>query len=415
MRISSLPLCRQLNYSGSVFGRLAFLTVAVCLSLGSAMSSEGCAAEPRSASGGKVPAIRCTKPFGCELSAVITGLERPLHLATTGDGSKLLYITEQGGTVRVAGMNGELDPTPLLNISNLVSGGSEQGLLSIAFVPPFKSSSTMLVNYTDRRGDTIVARYKLAGPHGPIQGGPETLLKIEQPYSNHNGGLLLFGPDGMLYIGMGDGGSANDPHGNGQKLDTLLGKMLRMQVAPDGRLIPAPGNPFEAAANVNGKPVKTEIWAYGLRNPWRYSFDRETRRLFVADVGQNAIEEVDIVERGANMGWNRFEGSRCMAPPCPPSPEMVRPIAEYGRSEGQSITGGFVYRGTKVPQLKGKYVFGDFGSGKVWALTESAESGWKRELLVENAGNVSSFGEDDDGELYLIDYRGTVYRFDPQR
>lgn len=374
------------------------------------------AAELYSTTGARPP-IECTPSDLCVLKPVIEGLTRPLHLTTAPDRPGLLYITEQGGKVRIARQTGELLPVPLLDLSSLVSKGSEQGLLSIAFPPAPAPSTMVLANYTDTAGHTIIARYDLAGPEGPVKGEPEALLKIVQPYSNHNGGLMIFGPDRQLYIGTGDGGARADPHGNGQRLDTLLGKILRMELTPAGKLVPSAGNPFTP-------PARPEIWAYGLRNPWRFSFDRKSGTLFVADVGQDEIEEVDIVERGANLGWNRFEGSRCFTRPCDASATgaesaMVPPIAEYDHSEGQSITGGFVYRGRRAPRLEGTYIFGDFVSGRTWMLTGSASQGtagkWKREVLIKKAGNISSFGEDENGELYLIDYAGTVYRFESPR
>jgi glucose/arabinose dehydrogenase len=236
------------------------------------------------------------------------------------------------------------------------------------------------------------------------------LLEIRQPYRNHNGGLNLFGPDGMLYIGMGDGGSAGDPHNNGQRLDTLLGKMLRLAV-DGGAAYRVPGdNPF-----VDRPGARAEIWAYGLRNPWRFSFDRVSGRLFVADVGQNAIEEVDIVERGGNYGWNIMEGSECYGAQTCDKTGLRLPIAEYGHAQGCSVTGGYVYRGSRIPGLVGRYIFGDYCSGRLWTLAEETGGRWGMAAWLPTGLAISSFGEDQHGELYVVDHRGAVYLLSPSR
>jgi glucose/arabinose dehydrogenase len=346
------------------------------------------------------------------LQPIATGLNSPVYVAHAGDGSGAIYILEQAGRIlRMAPDAAE--PALFLDIQDRVVSGGEMGLLSVAFHPRFAENGRFFVNYTTKKDNqlwTIVSEYRL---QGGVAGREErTIIAIQQPFSNHNGGQLQFGPDGYLYIGMGDGGAAGDPFGHGQNLDTLLGKMLRLDVdnAAEGSAYAAPkDNPFVA------KDGADEIWAYGLRNPWRFSFDRASGRLFTADVGQNHLEEVDIIVRGGNYGWNVLEASRCF-PPTKLSCRrdgMVMPIAEYGRSEGISVTGGYVYRGAALPALNGAYVFGDFGSGAIWTLREGPEGEWARDLLLESPQPISSFGEDEAGEIYVVGYEGTVFRLAP--
>ncbi|MCZ6491783.1 MAG: PQQ-dependent sugar dehydrogenase, partial [Acidobacteria bacterium] len=230
---------------------------------------------------------------------------------------------------------------------------------------------------------------------------------FRQPFSNHNGGMIAFGPDGFVYIATGDGGSGGDPQGNGQNLETLLGKILRIDIDADaGSLFTVPpDNPFV------GNPGREEVWAYGLRNPWRFSFDRMTGRMFAADVGQNSREEVDVIVKGGNYGWNTMEGTLCFSPPSNCNTAgLILPIDEYGRDLGFSVTGGYVYRGPSAPSLWGKYVFADFGSGRLWALTEVSPGQWQREQLLETGLSISSFGEDDGAEVYVVDLGGSVWR-----
>ncbi len=346
-----------------------------------------------------------------QLVPVFTGLSSPVYLTHAGDGSGRLFIVEQSGRILVA-HGATILPRPFLDIRNRVTAGGELGLLSVAFHPRFRQNGRLFVNYTARDGEylrTIIAEYHVSADNPDLAGADESIiLKIAQPFANHNGGQLQFGPDGFLYIGMGDGGGAGDPFGNGQNTETLLGAMLRIDVdgaQPYG--IP-PDNPFADG------PGADEIWAYGLRNPWRFSFDPETKRLFAADVGQNKHEEVDLIVRGGNYGWNRMEGAHCY----PPSVEQcaqtgfILPITEYGRNEGISVTGGYVYHGEKAPSLKGAYVFGDFGSAAIWALREQAPGQWKQDLLLHAAEPISSFGLDESGELYVIGYQGTIFRIE---
>jgi len=332
------------------------------------------------------------------------GLAVPVLLTHAGDDSGRLFVLEQTGRIRVIGAEGELEPDAWLDIRSKVRAGGEQGLLGLAFHPDFPDEPRFFVNYT-RTGDgaTVVAAYRVGADGAPLPESERELLVIEQPYGNHNGGMIEFGPDGLLYIGMGDGGAGGDPHDYGQDPDVLLGKMLRIDVdAGEPYGIPA-DNPFAAGG---GRP---EIFATGLRNPWRFSFDRETGELWAGDVGQNAIEEIDVVERGGNYGWRLMEGTR------PYNPEngaddLVPPVAEYANAGARcSVTGGYVYRGEAVPALAGAYVFGDYCSGEIMAL----EDGEIR-VLLEPGFEIPSFGEDAAGELYVLDHEGAVYRIRPR-
>lgn len=344
------------------------------------------------------------------LTAVASGFRRPLYLtAAPGDTADRLFVVEQDGTI-VTVHNGRRPAPPFLDIRDRVNArANEQGLLSVAFDPDFAANSTFYVYYTDSRGATVVARYRLA-PNNPAVADPgseEIILRVEQPYSNHNGGLVLFGPDGYLYIGLGDGGSGGDPQGHGQDPRTLLGTILRVDVRRSATYVVPPDNPF-----VGQSDRRPEIWAYGLRNPWRFSFDRLTGDLYIADVGQNAWEEVSFQPAsstgGENYGWKVYEGSALFQGP--PRAGLTPPISEYGRQEGCSVTGGYVYRGRQLPALVGNYLFGDYCTGFVWALTPQADGTWVRTLLFDSNAQITSFGEDADGEVYVVDRQGTIYR-----
>jgi glucose/arabinose dehydrogenase len=346
---------------------------------------------------------------GIVLTPVATGLSLPLHLtAPAGDGR--LFVVEKTGGVRVI-KDGALLPTPFLDISDAVSTGSEQGLLSMAFHPDYASNGFFYVDYTDVDGNTHVTRYSVSAADADVAdpASAKTILTVEQPFANHNGGLLLFGPDGKLYIGLGDGGSGGDPFGNGQDLGTLLGKILRIDVdAGDPYAIP-PDNPFVGRAGARG-----EIWAYGLRNPWRFSFDAESGRLYVADVGQGAWEEVDVVpadEGGHDFGWNIMEGAHCYNASSCDQTGLTLPILEYSHDDGCSITGGFVYRGSLVPDIVGQYFYSDYCSGFLRSFTfDGTTASTPTTWPVGDIGNVQSFGEDAAGELYVLSTNGTVYR-----
>ena len=343
------------------------------------------------------------------LVPAVEGLEQPVYVTHAGDGSGRLFVVEQAGRIMIV-RHGAREPKPFLDIRDRVASGGELGLLSVAFHPQYADNGRLFVDYTARdRGQlkTIIAEYRVDAQQPDVADHRErVLLEIAQPFANHNGGQLQFGPDGDLYIGMGDGGGAGDPFQHGQNLQTLLGKILRIDVDHGDPYAIPPENPF-----VNGAAAP-EIWAYGLRNPWRFSFDRQTGRLFAADVGQNSYEEIDVIERGGNYGWNIMEGSHCF----PPESEActgqgtVLPIAEYGHAEGISVTGGYVYRGQAMSSLEGVYIFGDFGSSRVWALTQTSPGRWSRRLLAQAREPISSFGEDQDGELYLVGYGGTLFR-----
>lgn len=343
--------------------------------------------------------LSAAAPAAYRVSPVVgTGLESPVD-AVTIPGTTRIAVVEQPGRVRIV-EKGTLLSDVFLDIRSRVRWGGEMGLLSIAFHPKFADAKSAhkgryFVDYTSPSGGlkTVVAEYR--------EGKPEeiVLLEFAQPYTNHNGGQLAFGPDGMLYIGVGDGGGAGDPQKNGQKKDTWLGKILRIDV--DGKrpyAIP-PGNPF---AKGGGRP---EIFALGMRNPWRFSFDPGTGRLFVGDVGQWKREEIDIVVQGGNYGWRGMEGALCFEPStnCQ-RPEYLPPIHDYDRDDGQSITGGLVYRGQKIPPLVGKYVFGDYESEKIWALREEGKE-WKRELLLDAGFPISSFGSDAEEEVLVVAHR----------
>ncbi len=344
------------------------------------------------------------------LTAVASGFRRPLYLtAAPGDTDERLFVVEQDGTI-VTVRDGRRQESLFLDIRDRVNArANEQGLLSVAFDPDFAANGTFYVYYTDSRGATVVARYRLA-PNNPAVADPgseEIILRVEQPYSNHNGGLVLFGPDGYLYIGLGDGGSGGDPQGHGQDPRTLLGTILRVDVRHSSTYVVPSDNPF-----VGQSDRRPEIWAYGLRNPWRFSFDRLTGDLYIADVGQNAWEEVSFQpassKGGENYGWKVYEGSALFQGP--PRAGLTPPISEYGRQEGCSVTGGYVYRGRQLPALVGNYLFGDFCTGFVWALTPQSDGSWARTLLFDSNAQITSFGEDADGEVYIVDRQGTIYR-----
>jgi glucose/arabinose dehydrogenase len=357
-----------------------------------------------------------------KFTKIAGGLSDPVYVTGAGDGSGRLFIVEQVGRIRVV-KNGVLLPTPFLDIHTLVASGGERGLLSVAFHPDFKANGVFIVDYTrasatpSNVGDTVIARYR-AAPNADVadRASGQILLTIQQPQANHNGGLVKFGPDGFLYIGMGDGGNGGDlgaghaPEGNGQSLTTLLGKLLRIQVGATGPYTIPAGNPNLGAG------TKREIWAYGLRNPWRFSFDRATGDLFIGDVGQNAWEEIDFQSRtaagGQNYGWPFWEATHRYRLG-PTRAGDVKPMTEYSHASGQcSVTGGYVYRGAKIPALSGFYIFGDYCAGRLWTLVRFGGR-WRVASLRDTSYLISSFGEDDSGELYLVDHSGTVYRFDP--
>jgi glucose/arabinose dehydrogenase len=351
-------------------------------------------------------------PLALALQQVVTGLASPVYL-TTPAGDARLFIVEQPGRIRVV-RNGQLLATPFLDISARVAFGGERGLLSMAFDPGYASNGFFYVYYTNTTGDITVERYS-GTPGADVASSAATpVITIpHRQFSNHNGGLLMFGPDGMLYLGTGDGGGAGDPLGNGQNLGSLLGKLLRIDVRTLPYTIP-PSNPFANQAGRRG-----EIWAYGLRNPWRFDFDRRPEAagrvdLYIADVGQNQWEEVNVAPAnpaGVNYGWNVREGAHCFASASCSTAGLQDPAAEYDHTEGCSITGGFVYRGLGVPEVVGHYFYSDYCRGWLASLSGDGAGGFvSRRWNVASVGNVASFGEDSAGELYVLTGGGVVYR-----
>jgi glucose/arabinose dehydrogenase len=346
---------------------------------------------------------------------VVTGLSQPLFATHAGDGSGRIFIVERGGKIRIY-KNGALNALPFLNISSLVTtSGNEQGLLGLAFHPNYGSNRFLYVVYTeDTSSDLILARYRtfLNNPDRVRKRSGKILLRIPEPYANHNGSTLAFGPDGFLYMSTGDGGSHGDPDNNAEDTTSLLGKILRLDVDSSFPYAIPNTNPFYSSTDPQ---VQKEIWAYGLRNPWRFSFDRLTGDLFIADVGQDKQEEVNFQPAGAaggsNYGWNTLEGNLCYDPPsgCTPPPDYVPPVAVYNHgtndSIGCSITGGYIYRGTAYPGLGGYYFFGDYCRGRIWSLNYVGGK-WVKQQIAKTDYLISSFGEDEAGEIYMLDYAG---------
>lgn len=364
-------------------------------------------------------------PGGSPIRAtlLLSGLSQPVDLQCSPGDTSRLYVVEKTGTVRIQ-KSGALLPRPFLDLSARVSRGSEQGLLGLAFHPQYASNGKFYVNYTDGAGDTRIVEFLVPADPDSASATERLILLVDQPYSNHNAGQLAFGPDGYLYIGLGDGGSAGDPGNRAQNPGVLLGKMLRIDVnAPNlaagtAYSIP-PDNPFVGRAG-----YRPEIWALGLRNPWRYSFDPATGALYIADVGQYLWEEVNVEPRGTggqNYGWNAMEGLHCYnAGPCDTT-GLTLPVTEYGHDPGCSITGGYVYRGGSIPDLNGTYFYGDYCTGIVRSLrfvggTATEERDWASSLRTASGqpmAGLSSFGRDARGELYLLLLDGEVYRIDP--
>ncbi len=358
-----------------------------------------------------------------KLTPVATGLSSPVYVTSPADGTHRLFIVEKTGAIRIL-VGGRVLATPFLSLTGSVSTGGEQGLLGLTFHPAFKTNHKLYVDYTDTAGNTVIREYRASttSPNRVLAGSGRTLLTIRQPYANHNGGMLAFGPDGCLYIGMGDGGSGGDPGNRAQSTSTLLGKILRIDVnGRSGSLqyrIPAT-NPYVGRAGLD------QIWQRGVRNPWRFSFDRTTGSLWIGDVGQNRYEEIDRAVRtstgagrGYNWGWRRMEGFHCYNPSSGCSiPGLRLPLLEYSHATNGrcAVTGGYVYRGSRIPSLDGWYVFGDYCSGEILTVASTASS---RQTPVRLFGTgsgrlISSFGQDWAGELYVVTLGGTVYRLDP--
>ena len=344
------------------------------------------------------------------LAAYTSGFTQPVAIANAGDGTGRLFVVEQGGQIRIISEAGTLLSTPFLNFHARVSCCGEQGLLGLAFHPSYRSNGRFYIYYTDTGGSLVIAEYRRSSTNANRASTTERrLLRIAHPdQANHNGGQLAFGPDGYLYIGTGDGGGGGDPNENGQKRTTLLGKILR--IAPNvtsatpAYRIPST-NPWAKSTT-----SRREIWAFGLRNPWRFSFDRLAGSLWIADVGQNTYEEVNRSlrstggGRGANYGWDQYEALNCFEGPCT-STGKTFPLASYSHgTNGCSVTGGYVYRGSRHPVLAGRYLFGDYCSGRIWAVAASGAARQKPVLLRDTALQISAFGEGETGELYVVDY-----------
>ncbi len=350
-----------------------------------------------------------------EVAFPLISFDKMVVLTHTGDGTGRLFLVLQPGEILVfPNIENQESTTVFLDIRERVDDSEgEEGLLGLAFDPNYESNGYFYVYYTaSSPSRSVVSRFSVSSndSNRADPGGELVILEIDQPYPNHNGGNLAFGPDGYLYIGLGDGGFGGDPQGNGQNRATLLGSILRIDVGTSSSVeryrIP-PDNPFEGLDGFRG-----EIWAYGLRNPWRFSFDSVTGELWAGDVGQEKYEEVDVIERGGNYGWNIVEGLHCYPPSiseCQGSGLEV-PVVEYSHDEGCSVTGGYVYRGSRLEDLYGAYIYGDFCSGKIWALRfDGSEVTWHT-LLIDSELNISSFGEDENGELYILSFDRYIYR-----
>lgn len=402
--------------------RVASLFVALLM-----VSSVSCNAEPLSS-----PVAISSDPAPVKIARAFPNLvfERPIFLTYPPDGTNRIAVMSQYGKIFWFANDQQVEqPELLLDIVDRVQykdETNEEGLLGMAFHPKFKENGELFVYYTLKgKRLSIISRFRMSkdNPKVADPGSEEELLRIEQPFWNHNGGTIVFGPDGYLYVGMGDGGSGNDPHGNGQKMSTLLGKILRIDVdhQDDGKKYAVPkDNPF-----VDLPDARPEIWALGIRNVWRIAFDRKTEKLWAGEVGQNTWEEVIIIERGGNYEWNQREGfhkfTEFQKPKPGPAPaklvgKMIPPIFEYHHEVGKSITGGNVYRGKDVPWLVGKYLFADYVSGKVYALTYDEASGKATAVqqIEPTQMPVFSFGEDQNGETYFMTTQGTLHWLRPQ-
>jgi glucose/arabinose dehydrogenase len=343
----------------------------------------------------------------------------PVELTSPDDGSDRVFVLEQAGKIKVAHTSGNAITSMFLDITNKVESGGEKGLLGLAFHPDYKTNGYFYVNYT--RGNplqTLIARYKAstANPDVADPASEQILLTYSQPYSNHNGGKVAFGNDGYLYIAAGDGGSGGDPENRAQNRKELLGKILRIDVNHSSSnlsySIPA-DNPYRN----NTLGYREEIYAYGLRNPWRFSFHRLTGSLWAGDVGQNRVEEVDIIEKGGNYGWRITEANECYGSNSCDKAGLIAPVWSYnqGTETGRSVTGGYVCEDKNLPGLKGKYIYGDYVSGNIWALTLSGKIAVKNELLTTLSGGLSSFGEDNKNNLYALAYgSGKIYKLTPK-
>jgi glucose/arabinose dehydrogenase len=376
------------------------------MSLGMAAGVHGCGSESE-------PGL--PQGTGARLELVVSGLSSPLYLTSPPGDLSRLFIVEQGGVIRVI-KDGALLPVPFLDISTRILAGGEQGLLGLAFYPDYGTSGRFAVHYSDPAGDTHLSIFQVSADPDVADAASELLiLTADQPYANHNGGQLTFGPDDLLYLGLGDGGAGNDPEGRAQNLSDLLGSILRVDVQTGTSYTIPADNPFVGQAG-----LQPEVWSYGLRNPWRFSFDRATGDLYIADVGETRHEEVDVAPssdgggKGTNFGWNIMEGAHCLTDaPCDQT-GLTLPAFEYGHDQGCSIIGGYVYRGSAIPDLQGQYFYADLCQGWVRSLRYTA--GAATEVTdwptLRPGGSVFSFGEDAAGELYVLSDAG-VFKLVP--
>ena len=351
---------------------------------------------------------------GIALQQIATGFNSPLGIVNAHDKSNRLFIVQQGGVISII-KNGSVLATPFLDISSRVLTDGERGLLGLAFHPDYASNGKFYLDFVGQGGNIRIAEVKVSSdPNVANITSLRILLQIpHQQFDNHNGGQIAFGSDGYLYIGVGDGGSEGDPYGNGQNLDTLLGKILRIDVdhKSKGKQYAVPStNPF-----INKKNAKPEIWTYGMRNPWRFSFDSATGKLYCGDVGQDRYEEVDLIQRGKNYGWNIMEGFVCYDPMTGCDKKgLTLPLVVYSHSIGDAIMGGYVYRGSAMPAFVGQYFFGDYGSGKIFSMTHTGKS-YQYSQLLDGGFSLTSFGVNEAGELFVSDYgNGIVYQIVPQ-
>ena len=345
------------------------------------------------------------------LEPVVSGLTQPLYVTHAFDDR--LFIVEQDGLIKIF-KDGALLPAPFIDLTEPVGYNSnEQGLLGLAFHPNYQENGYFFVDYTDLNGRTNIARYRVTDdPNVADPASGQILLTIPQPFENHNGGMIAFGPDGYLYIGMGDGGSQGDPNGNGQNTGTLLGSILRLDVdSADGSYTIPSDNPF-----INDANARPEVWAYGVRNPWRFSFDRLTNDLFIADVGQDTYEEVDWLPAGTaagqNLGWNYMEANHCYRAGCNPA-DFVPAIFEYDHTQGCSISGGYIYRGEQFLSLYGNYFAADFCLGTIWGVFQNPDGNWQSTVVHPGLIGITSFGEDVNGELYVVVRTGEILQIRP--
>ena len=380
----------------------------------------GCKSNNSIDPGGDQPAAKLGTYNIVQAFPSLPAIDQPVELTASDDGSNRIFVLSQKGTINMFSNSATVSSKSIfLDITSKVTSGGEMGLLGLAFDPDYKTNGYFYINYNRRNPslETVIARYRVSAdnPNAADPNSEEILLTYAQPFENHKGGKLAFGNDKYLYIAVGDGGSGGDPHGNGQNKKVLLGKILRIDVSKSGTnakyTIPQ-DNPFKGSTD----GTREEIYAYGMRNPWRFNIDRKTGLIWAADVGQDKIEEIDIIDKGANYGWNTMEGNECYNGSNCNQAGLSLPIYTYQHGAlGASITGGYISRDANLPGLTGRYVYGDYVSGNIWALTSSNKTLVKNDLIGKvPGGTLSSFGEDADGHLYILNYAdGKIYKFTP--